>query len=37
MRKFILIGIRYPKSTLLVGLLCLGLLASGLAKVYKEF
>jgi len=36
MQKFILIGIRYPKSTLLIGLLCLGLLASGLGKIFKD-
>lgn len=34
--KFILIGVRYPKSTLLIGLLCLGLLASGLTKIFKD-
>tara|TARA_R110001583_G_scaffold175692_1_gene330335 strand:+ start:3477 stop:6656 length:3180 start_codon:yes stop_codon:yes gene_type:complete len=36
MKNFILIGVRYPKSTLLIGLICLGLLASGLAKVFKD-
>ena len=36
MRMFILTGIRYPKSTVLIGLLCLGLLAAGLGKVFKD-
>ncbi|RLU03467.1 MAG: outer membrane lipoprotein-sorting protein [Ketobacter sp.] len=36
MNKIILFGVRYPKSTLLIGLLCLGLLASGLGKVFKD-
>lgn len=36
MHKFTLIGIRYPKVTLLIGLLCLGLFASGLSKVFKD-
>ncbi|MDF1781518.1 MAG: outer membrane lipoprotein-sorting protein [Alcanivoracaceae bacterium] len=36
MQTFTLLGIRYPKTTLLIGLLCLGLLASGLSKVFKD-
>lgn len=36
MKNFILVGVKYPKTTLVIGLICLGLLASGLTKVYKD-
>ncbi len=36
MRTFQLLGVKFPKITLLLGLLLMGALASGLAKLYKD-